>query len=413
MNNTKKLSDDTKKHVLFVDDDENVLTGLKRTVRSLRHEMDASFVNSGQQTLQFLAENTCDVLVTDMRMPIMDGAQLMSEVASEYPHIIRILLSGQCDLESFIASACPAHQLLAKPCEADALKRTIERTIALRSLLDNESLRGIVMQMNTLPSPPTLYLRIEEEMQQANSSMQRIGEIIGEDIGMTAKLLQLVNSPFFGFNRNVDSPAQAAALLGSNMVQFIMLHLQTFATSEPGLERIMEQISGHCMQVAKLARAIAKLEGQSSDSCLHAYLGGMMHDLGKLILAVNMPEDFHAISMQTEYSSHPEWKIEQQQIGATHAEIGAYLLALWGLPEHVVEIVRFHHTPGSCTLDDCFALTAVHIADAVVNHPQLEKEDFAACLDTAYLDRLGLSNRVADWQSCCLSILEQEQEKDR
>jgi len=410
MSNTEKLSDGEKKHVLFVDDEENVLTGLKRTVRSLRHEIDASFVHSGQQALQFLAENECDVLVTDMRMPGLDGAELLREVASEYPQIIRILLSGQCDLDSFIGSACPAHQLLAKPCEADALKRTIERTIALRSLLNDESIRCIVMQMNTLPSPPTLYLRIEEELQQANSSMQRIGAIIGEDIGMTAKLLQLVNSPFFGFNRNIDSPAQAAALLGSNMVQFIMLHLQTFAISEPGLERVMEQISEHCMQVAKLARAITKLEGQSSASCLHAYLGGMMHDLGRLIIAVNMPEDFHAITTQVEYSSHPAWKIEQQQIGATHAEIGAYLLALWGLPEHVVEIVRFHHTPGSCTLDDCFALAAVHVADAVVHHGQLDKEDFVTHLDMDYLDRLGFSGRVADWQSCCLSILEQEQD---
>ena len=399
---------DGRKHILFVDDEENVLTGLKRIVRSMRHEWRAGFAASGQQALQLLDEQDFDVLVTDMRMPGMDGAELLSEVSSQFPQIIRILLSGQCDLEAFIGSACPAHQLLGKPCDADALKRTIERVIALRGLLNNDTLRGLVMQMNTLPSPPTMYLRIEQEMERPDSSMQRIGEIIAEDIGMTAKLLQLVNSPFFGFKRNIETPAQAAAMLGVNMVQFIMLHVQSFAVTDPHTERVVEQISSHCMLVATLARVIAGQAGASKEACLDAYLGGMMHDLGRLIIAVNMSEQYSAMQEAAKQAGIPLWQVECQQLGASHAEIGAYLIGLWGLPEQVVEITHYHHTPAACRLDDSVALAAVHIADVLVHNPELDPA--GASLDVLYLDSLGLAGREADWQLCMQQLMEQGNE---
>jgi len=406
MNEESKQCTGEKKQILFVDDEENILTGLKRIVRSMRDEWDASFATSAQEALQVMDQQEIDVLVTDMRMPMMDGAQLLSEVSSEYPHVIRILLSGQCDLESFIGTACPAHQLLSKPCDAVTLKKTIERVIALRYLLENETLRDIIMQMNTLPSPPTIYIQIEKELERADSSMQRVGEIIGQDIGMTAKLLQLVNSPFFGFNRNIDTPAQAAALLGVNMVQFIMLHVQTFV-SHPAIERTVGEISEHCMLVATLARAIAKKEGGNASCCLNAYIGGMMHDLGRLILAVNMPEKYKSIMEQAKHSSEPTWKIEMQEIGASHAEIGAYLLGLWGLPEHVVEIVHYHHVPAECTLlDDHLPLTAVHVADALAADPELEHRGIPGRLDEAYLDKHALTDHIPDWQACLKELME-------
>ncbi|MDQ6996065.1 MAG: response regulator [Mariprofundus sp.] len=394
------------KRILFVDDEENVLTGLKRMVRQMREEWQVSFASSGQQALEILANEVFDILVSDMRMQGMDGAELLSEVSTEYPQMIRILLSGKCDLESFIGSACPAHQLLGKPCDADALKRTIERTVALRGLLDNEALRSVVMQMNTLPSPPTLYLRIEKELGRKDSSMQRIGDIIGEDIGMTAKLLQLVNSSFFGFKRNIETPAQAASLLGVNMVQFIMLHVQTFAVTGPAVERLVEEISAHCVLVATLARAIAKQQGESAESCLTAYLGGMMHDLGRLIIAVNMPDKYVEIIEQAKCSNMPLWQAEQQLIGVTHAEIGAYLLGLWGLSEHVVEIVHCHHLPEKCELDNFFALAAVHVADVLVHDPELKETGHGVFLDESWLLRQDLLDRLPAWQVCAREIVE-------
>lgn len=374
--------------------------------RPLRHEWDACFASSGRQALRLLEEQEFDVLVTDMYMPGMDGAKLLSEAASRHPQIIRILLSGRCDLASFISSACPAHQFLAQPCNADALKNTIERTIALRGLLENEILRGIVMRMNILPSPPALYMRIEKEMGRTNSSMQRIGEIIGEDVGMTAKLLQLVNSPFFGFNRTIESPAQATALLGANTVQFIMMHVQSFAVSDPSMEATIGDISNHCVLVAMLARAIAEMEGKAPACCLDSFIAGMMHDIGRLIMAVNLPGTCQEIMEEAKQSAQPVWRIEQQHLGVTHAGIGAYLLGLWGLSESIVKIVACHHTPDSCDRNDFFALAAVHVADALVHDSVPENRSRSAYLDEAWLDKLGLSRRITGWQVCAREIME-------
>lgn len=406
MNTTEAASTGEKKRILFVDDESNVLTGLKRMARPMRQEWDTCYADSGREALQLLAEEEFDVLVTDMRMPGMDGAMLLAEVSSHYPQVIRILLSGQCDLEAFIGSACPAHQLLGKPCDSETLKNTIERTIALRGLLENETLRGIIMQMNTLPSPCTVYQNIEKELGRADSSMQRIGGIISQDVGMTAKLLQLVNSPFFGFNRNIESPAQAAALLGINTVQFIMMHVQSFTVSDPALERVVEEISNHCMFVASLAQTIAQLEGESPASCSDAFIAGMMHDIGRLIMEVNIPDTCRLIVQETKCSAQAVWQIEQQHLGVTHAEIGAYLLGLWGLPECIVNIVAHHHSPGNCDRVDFFALTAVHIADFLVNNPELENAEHGVHLDKEYLDKLGLSDRMPDWQECRRKLVE-------
>ncbi len=401
------MNEAEKKRILFVDDESNVLTGLKRMARPLRHQWDACFASSGREALQMLNKDEFDVLVTDMRMPGMDGALLLAEASSRYPQVIRILLSGQCDLESFIGSACPAHQLLAKPCDAESLQRTIERAIALRDLLENETLRDTVMQMNTLPSPPTMYLRIEKELAREDSSMQQIGDIIGEDVGMTVKLLQLVNSPFFGFNRSIETPAQAAALLGVNMVQFVMLHVQSFVVSEPALERVVAEISGHCIKVASLARSIAKMEGESPACCSDAFFAGMMHDLGRLIMEVNMPDRYRLIREESERLAQPIWQVEQQQLGVTHAEVGAFLLGLWGLPERIVEAVAFHHSPGSCNRTDFFALAAVHVADSLINAAKPENAGHGIYADKEYLDKLGLSGRMPDWQECCRKLAEE------
>jgi len=377
---------------------------------SLPKEWGICFSSSGHEAFQRLGKEKFDVLVADIRMQCMNGPMLLREASRNYPGIIRILLSGQCDFETFIDSECPAHQFLVRPCSADILKETIERAIALRTLLDNETLRGIVMRMNTLPTPPTLYMQIREELNRVDSSMQRIGEIIGEDIGMTAKLLQFVNSPFFGCTRTIESPAQATVLLGVNTVQYIMMHVQTFAVSDPSLERELGDISSHCMLVAALARDIAKLEGRDRTCCSDAYVAGMMHDLGSLIMAVNLPGSCQLIMDEVRRTNLPRWQVEQQQIGVTHAGIGAFLLGLWGLPAPVVEIIANHHTPGNYHGGDgLFALTAVHVADFLVNTREHGKTESNLSLDEPYLDQLGLIDRLPDWQECFEQLLERNE----
>ena len=102
--------------VIFIDDEPNILSGLKRILRPLRNEWQMEFKDGGQAALESLAETPCDVVVSDMKMPGMDGAQLLSAVKDQYPNSIRIALSGETDSHMIYRCVQHAHQYLAKPC---------------------------------------------------------------------------------------------------------------------------------------------------------------------------------------------------------------------------------------------------------------------------------------------------------
>src|SRR5216683_1384998 len=225
-----------KKRILFVDDEVNVLQGLRRMLNPMRHEWEMVFVESGQEALALLAQAPCDVIVSDMRMPGsdmrmpgMDGTQLLTQVMERFPLTVRIILSGYADSAMILKAVGPVHQYLAKPCDAATLQLTIARACALRSLLADPTLQGLVAGMQTLPSLPTLYLEVLEAVQDPQGSLERVGDIMSRDISMTAKMLQLVNSAFFGLRRHVSNPGEAVKLLGLDTIKALILSMQVFS----------------------------------------------------------------------------------------------------------------------------------------------------------------------------------------
>ena len=217
------------KTLLFVDDESKVLQGLQRQLRSMRHEWDMHFADTGGKALDFMASNRVDVLVSDMMMPEMDGAELLTEVSKRHPNTVRIILSGHADREAVLRLVGPAHQCLSKPCDAEELRTAVGRAFALRDLLSNEQLKQLATRIECLPTLPALYQQLTEELRKENSSMERIGEIISRDIGMTTKILQLVNSAFFGLSQSISSPAEAVMYLGLSTVRSLVLSIQVFS----------------------------------------------------------------------------------------------------------------------------------------------------------------------------------------
>ena len=184
------------KRILFVDDEPNLLEGLGRMLRPLRHTWGIDFARNGPEALDLLARTPFNVIVSDMRMPGMDGAQLLAEVRDRHPTIVRIVLSGQCDREALLRSVRVAHQCLTKPCDVETLRSTVTRACALRDLLENDKLQRLVSRLKSVPSLPDLYHQVMEELESPEPSIQKVGQIIAQDAGMTAKTLQTVNSAF-------------------------------------------------------------------------------------------------------------------------------------------------------------------------------------------------------------------------
>ena len=390
-----------KKRILFVDDEVNVLQGLRRMLNPMRHEWDMVFAESGQEALAMLAQAPCDVIVSDMRMPGMDGTQLLTQVMERFPLTVRIILSGYADSSMVLKAVGPVHQYLAKPCDAATLQVTVARACALRSLLADPMLQGLVAGMQTLPSLPTLYLEVLEAVQDPHGTLERVGDIMSRDIGMTAKMLQLVNSAFFGLRRHVSSPVEAVKLLGLDTIKALILSMQIFSHFDRKQEGAfsLDVLWQHSLATSTCAKRIAQEEHQDRHVADHAFMAGLLHDVGKLVLVANLPELYSAALVQAQEHGTTEWEAEHALLGTTHAEVGAYLLGLWGLPDPIVEALAFHHCPSACPDQRFSPLTAVHIANVLVHtEDSTEARGALAALDSAYVAQLGLSERLASWR---------------
>ena len=390
----------SKKRILFVDDEPLILQALQRMLRSMRDEWEMEFAEGGGQALERMAQIHFDVVVSDMRMPGMNGADLLAEVMKRHPHTVRIILSGHADKELILKCIGSTHQYLAKPCDAEALKATVRRASAVETRLKDETLRKLVESMDRLPSIPTLYTEILDALRDPEVSLEAIGEIVGKDPAMTAKILKLVNSAFFGLRRQIASSTQAANFLGLDTIRSLVLSINAFSQFESvDYEKFsIAALWTHSLDTAALAKQIAQAEQADRKLADESFVAGLLHDTGKMVLAANFPDRFKECLALMQKDDVEPAAAEQQIFGADHADIGGYLLALWGLPVPVVEAIALHHRPANGT-EKCFTpLTAVHVGNALSG----ERAQIAGsnpALDLEYLAAIGLAERLPVWRA--------------
>ncbi len=397
--------------VLFVDDEPNVLQGLRRSLRSMRREWQTDFAGSGPEALQKLSQSPYDVVVSDMRMPGMDGAKLLNEILVEHPNVIRIILSGYSDRETIMQSVGATHQYLAKPCETDVLRTAIGRAMELREMLKDEpTLMPLISRIRSLPSLPGLYTDIVDELQSPEPSMEKVAEIITRDPAMTAKILQLVNSSFFGLATRITGIDRAVSLLGLDTIKSLVLSAKVFSQFDSASLKgfSLDALWAHCSMVGTVARQIARAEGANRDEVNAALTAGLLHDLGQLILASSLPDEYADTRRLASDQGFDLHEVEFRAYGATHAGLGAYLLGIWGLPESIVDAVAFHHDPMHSDTEGFSALTAVHVANELIHGFMAGiPEEVASGVCGDYLAREGLTHRLAAWQAICEAALDE------
>lgn len=396
----------SKKRILFVDDEPKVLRGIQRMMMTIQHDWELNFAESGDSALELMASEPYEVIVSDMRMPGMTGSELLDEVKNKFPTTVRIALSGQVDNKDFIKSVGPIHQFLSKPCNAITLKSTIVRACALRSLLDNERLTRITSEMESLPSLPDYYQKLLEEIGSPDASAKSVGKIVSQDMSMTAKLLQLVNSAFFGVARHISDPAQAVMILGMNVVRDLALMTHTFSQFKISHDRkyILDALWSHSIKVTGLSEKIARAENFGKEMLDEALTAGLLHDIGKLVLASKAQSDYDKILKEISRTGKPAHEVEYGIIGASHAEVGAYLLGLWGLSDSIVEAIAYHHDPMKNSGSKINCLTVVHVSNVIaINSHKSEPtdEDLIDGICMEYLEKLGLVDRLPVWLKTC------------
>lgn len=389
-----------KKRVLFVDDEVAVLQGLERMLFEMTDRWDLVFVESGEKALYELSGRQFDVIVSDMRMPVMDGATLLAHVHDEYPNIVRIILTGHSELEATLRAMPVAHCFLTKPCRPELIEEVLHRSLDLQAILGAESLRTLVGSVAGLPVRPEVYTKLTEAIADPLIEMRHVAQIVTADVGLTTKVLHLTNSSFFGSKRKFVNIEQAVNFIGLRMLRKVVLSAEVFSAFNPkqslgGLS--LEREQRHGLACAGVARHIAP----GPEVGEYAFLAGMLHDVGKLVLATRAPKIMRQLTRQSANGCSLPPTGEVEVTGTTHGRLGAYLLGLWGIQHPVVEAVAHHHDPASVRTSRFDLPSIVHVANALVHSIENERAGGSRDVevDREHLAGLGVLDKLEDWRA--------------
>jgi HD-like signal output (HDOD) protein len=332
------------KRVLFVDDEAMQLDALRGRMHRMRGEWEMVFVESGARALTEMELTPFDVIVSDMRMPGMGGAQLLSTISERWPEVIRIVLSGYSDDEETTRLLPVVHQYLSKPCEAKQIENVIGRSLNLHEVLQQPRLRAAVGRIRQLPAMPKTYSKLVEVMSGPDPSVQTIARLVAADPSIAAKVLQIVNSSFFRLARQITKIEQAVSYLGFAAIRNIVLSVEIFSSqwhkgaAAAGFSP--ELLQAQAQRVAAVARALVARTALEDD----AMLAGLLHNIGYLVLIQECPQEIEQARQLARTRSIALHEAEHEVLGTSHAEIGAYLLGIWGLPHPIIEAIAFQHT---------------------------------------------------------------------
>jgi HD-like signal output (HDOD) protein/ActR/RegA family two-component response regulator len=388
---------------MFVDDEPQLLESLRDALRPWRRHWNITFAPDGNAALEALECELFDVVISDMRMPGMDGAALLAEVQRIQPTSVRIVLSGWAEKESVARAASVAHRFLSKPCDIDELVRVVQRSCGVNALVEHEDLRRAAAGTGRLPSVPRLYSELTVMMHDPHTTLADVERLVEQDVAMAAKVLQLANSAYFGRARSVDSVGQAIGFVGLNALKALVLSAEAMAAFAPA-RRIdgfsIERLQFHSALVARITRRLLDDRRQEEGAAVAAAL---IHEVGLLVLASRAPDYLAEAIAAAEREGRPLFEVERELRGFTHAEVGAHVLGLWGLPHAIVEAVAYHHDPAAAHDPQLDAVTAVHVANVLADEIEaardVERTRPPLQLDLEHLERVGVAGRIDGWRA--------------
>lgn len=306
-----------------------------------------------------------DVVMVDLQGNPLRGVEFLQQVWAVQPPTLRFLLGDSLAPDLMVACALGSHHFLHKPLDPAELRQAIERAGLVESLLAQGEARALVARLRTFPARPSVYFEVLNELRSPRASAAIVGELVARDLAISSKLIQIANSAFFAFEQPVHTLTDAVFMLGLESTASLVLGLEAFSRLDhvqlPCLST--DQIWRHSQTVANAARAIASFMTNQPGLAHEAYTAALLHDLGKLALAANLESPYRQTLEVAQARGIPLWQAERTVFGADHAQAGAYLLALWGLPEGVLRAVGHHHLPSAQMPGKFGADTALHLAN--------------------------------------------------
>jgi HD-like signal output (HDOD) protein len=381
--------------ILFVDDEPMVLRVLQRSLRQQVKGWEMEFVLSGHAALEALSQKPFDVLVTDIQMPKMDGIELLGRVREAFPPTVRLVLSGSSG-EAARKAVLVAHQFMSKPIDISALIDYIGRACDLVHHL-SPAMREVVGRLSALPSLPSVYHELARAVDDPGASLDDMARIVERDPSISARVLQLANSALLGPSRPIVTIRQAVPRLGTVVLRDLVLATAVFRIFEerapPGFS--LAAAHRHALRVAQIAAALHREPS--------LFAAGLLHDVGQLLLATELGDRYQEVAAIAASRAIPLHQAEEQVFGVTHAEVGAYLLAIWGLPQPLVEAARHHHAPLAPEVP-LLPAGIVHVANVLAEEEIGPNGHVVSELDLRYLESQGVHTRIAEWRAIAAGL---------
>lgn len=372
-------------NILFVDDEPNLVQSLRRMFHKMKDMWQIFYATSGKQALEIMSEQEIDIIITDYKMPEMNGVALLSIIKDSHPAVIRILLSGYSDDDATVKSTAIAHQFLRKPISPEILEEKLNDLISISKFVQNPDIKNIVNEISVLPTLPDVYIEIDRALNSPETDLAHINKIIMKDVGLSTKILQVVNSAFFGISHNVYNTLEAISLLGTKTIQSIIINIHLFNSYPEALAKRarFNSLGSHSLISGEYAKQY--LGNFKNVNKLDAYMAGILHDVGKLILF--QLADYDEVEELMQNKRLKNYEAEYETYGTSHAEIGAYLLALWGLPRDIIDSTAYHHVPMEAAHKNVSLLTAVHIGDLLARR-------IAENIDWGYIESINAKSET-------------------
>jgi putative nucleotidyltransferase with HDIG domain len=402
--NSRRPETNMKKRILFVSEDQALCQEFQARCAGPEKDWIVQYSRNEDEALGLCHQFTIAAVVADVK----NGTELLDAFMRRQPKALRIIISNLADLENTMKCIGHAHHHVLKPCRAETLLNVLQQAFAQEAWLPSEPVQGLIAQMRHVPSPVKAYTQIVEEMKSPDCSLEKIGHLIEQDPAIAAKVLQLANSAVFGLEFSVASTSEAIGYIGLESTKAVVLLAHTFSSFD-NLKLVnfsVEELWWHSIRVGRLARRVAELEEVSEDVAEQAFAGGLLHDIGKLLFAANHAGVFGKVLRLAREQRCNLWEAEAQILpGVGHAELGATVLGIWGLPQTITEAVALHHRPWQQREHAFGAITAVHAAN-IFDHEKHPDANIIlpSQINTSYLQDLGLDRRVETWRKGCAEL---------
>ncbi len=392
------------RRVLFVTAQSEWRRQIENEFQADRPDWVGQHASDAPEALELLTAAPHMAVVVDA--VVADGLHLLETVVRQFPAVLRLVRCGVKERASVAKWSRLGVTLIGPDIDASALVGTLLRAERLQGWMSDPAIGSLLAQFRILPARPELYSQVTEELQSPAGSMETVAGFIAQDPIMSAKILQVANSAFFGLPYEICEPAQAVMFLGAERTRSLILLASMFSQLDGKRcpQFSPEKTWNHSLQVGAYARAIAMSTTRDARLAEAAFTAGLLHDVGKLMLAANLPEAYSEVAILQSLHQMPWVEAERQIIGTTHAEIGACLLGTWGIPLATLESTAWHHSPELTSADEFSPLTAVHASNVFAQEAEQGRARLNGALDRInldYLTRLGLADHPERWREMC------------